>query len=255
MDRSTRPFSEDLTDFGFQKISPLGKKQKVEDLFNRVSSSYDLMNDLMSAGLHRLWKDYFATCVSPSPLEKILDLAGGTGDIAFRLLEKSNKPIDLFVADLSLKMIEIGQRRCLDKGILKPILWAVSSAEELPFPDNFFDKITISFGLRNVFDRKKSLSEVYRVLKTQGTFFCLEFSHPTSECLRKLYKAYSFSILPLLGELVAQQRDAYQYLVESIACFPAQEALLKEFQDAGFSSNSYENLMGGIVALHKGSKI
>ena len=246
--------NQSLTDFGFENIPFSEKKRNVEDLFNRISSSYDLMNDLMSGGLHRLWKDHFVKRVAPLPSDTILDLAGGTGDISLRLLKASHQSIRLFVSDLSFKMLEIGEKRILDGGFVKNINWVVSGAEALPFPDCFFDKITISFGLRNVSNRTEALSEVFRVLKPNGQFFCLEFSQPIFESLKKIYHCYSFQIIPRLGELVAQDKKAYQYLVESIQRFPDQETLLKEFQGAGFISCSYENLFGGISAIHQGYK-
>ena len=222
-----------LTDFGFMDISFSEKKRNVQDLFNRISSSYDLMNDLMSGGMHRLWKDLFVKRVAPLPSDVILDLAAGTGDISLRLLKTSHQRIHLFMSDLSLKMLENGEKRILDAGFIKNINFVVIGAETLPFPDGFFDKITISFGLRNVSNRKEALSEIFRVLKPNGQFFCLEFSHPIFESLKKIYNCYSFEVIPRLGELVAQDKKAYQYLVESIQRFPNQEALLKEFQEAG----------------------
>ena len=247
--------NQSLTDFGFENIPIPQKKRSVEDLFNRISSSYDLMNDLMSGGLHRLWKDLFVKRVSPLPSEAILDLAAGTGDISIRLLKASHQTIRLFISDLSFKMLEIGEKRILDAGFVKNLSFVVTGAETLPFPDCTFDKITISFGLRNVSNRGQVLSEVFRVLKPNGQFFCLEFSHPVFQSLKKIYNCYSFEVIPRLGELVAKDKKAYQYLVESIQRFPNQESLLKEFQEAGFTSCSFENLFGGISAIHRGSKI
>ncbi|MBS0185292.1 MAG: bifunctional demethylmenaquinone methyltransferase/2-methoxy-6-polyprenyl-1,4-benzoquinol methylase UbiE [Proteobacteria bacterium] len=245
---------QEVTDFGYEDISFLDKKRKVEDLFNRISSSYDLMNDLMSAGFHRLWKDLFVKRVAPLPSETILDLAAGTGDISLRLLKESHQTIRLFISDLSFKMLEIGEKRILDAGFVKNLNFLVIEAETLPFPDCFFDKITISFGLRNVSHRKEALSEIFRVLKPNGQFFCLEFSHPIFESLKKVYTCYSFAVIPHLGQLIAKDKKAYQYLIESIQRFPHQEALLKEFIEAGLTSCSYENLLGGIAAIHRGFK-
>ena len=228
-------------------------KKEIHHLFNRISSSYDLMNDIMSGGLHRVWKDIFVKRVAPQAGEIFLDLAGGTGDITQRLLKKTQQNSDLFVADLNFKMIYLGRSRLIDQGLIKNIYWTVACAEDLPFPNDSFDKITISFGLRNVSDRRKSLEEIYRVLKPNGTFFCLEFSHPSFPILRKAYQCYS-TFIPLMGDFIAQDRAAYQYLVDSIQRFPLQEALQKEFEEMGFLSCSFENLTGGIVAIHQGTK-
>jgi len=255
MNQKKENIEQELTDFGYENISFLEKKRKVEDLFNRISSSYDLMNDLMSGGFHRLWKDLFVKRVSPLPSETVLDLAAGTGDISIRLLKASQQMIHLFISDLSFKMLEIGEKRILDTGFVKNLNFLVTEAEALPFPDCFFDKITISFGLRNVSHRKEALSEVFRVLKPNGQFFCLEFSHPIFESLKKIYKCYSFGVIPHLGQFIAQDKEAYRYLIESIQRFPDQDALLKEFIEAGLTSCSYENLLGGIAAIHRGFKI
>lgn len=250
-----KPSSSDETNFGFESVSFFDKKRKVIDLFNRVSSSYDLMNDVMSGGLHRVWKDIFVKRVSPIPQEIILDLASGTGDISYRLLKASHQKIFLFSSDLSFNMLQRGQQRMIDEGFVKNIFWTLSNAEAIPFRDHFFDKITLSFGLRNVANRLNALSEIHRVLKPKGSFFCLEFSRPLSEPLRKLYTCYSFGVIPLLGHFVAHDKKAYQYLVESIQQFPSQEDLLKEMQAVGFKSCTYENLMGGICAIHTGTKL
>lgn len=245
---------KDHTDFGFEDIPIALKTHRVEELFNRIANSYDLMNDVMSGGLHRIWKDTFVRRVNPSPFEKILDLAGGTGDIAFRLSNKTQKKMDIHICDLSLSMLKKGKRRALDIGLFKNIFWTNGVAEQLPFPAQSFDKITISFGLRNVSLRKEALCEIYRVLKSNGTFFCLEFSKPIVSPFRKLYDCYSFSLIPIMGALIAKDRDAYQYLVESIKRFPPQDQLIDEMKEVGFLSCSYENLTGGIAAIHWGKK-
>ena len=246
--------NKNLTDFGFEEISILEKTHRIEALFNRIAGSYDLMNDVMSGGLHRLWKDIFVRTINPTLPEKILDLAGGTGDIAFRISNKTQQEMKIHICDLSLSMLKKGRCRALDQGLFKNIFWTNGSAELLPFPAQSFDKVTISFGLRNVSSRREALSEIYRVLKSNGTFFCLEFSKPIFTPFRKLYECYSFSLIPKMGALIAKDRDAYQYLVESIKQFPSQEILLTEMKNVGFSSCDYDNLSGGIAAIHWGCK-
>lgn len=257
------------TDFGFEKISPFEKLKRVQTLFNSISKNYDLMNDLMSGGLHRLWKDCFVKKIAPTPAEIILDLAGGTGDISCRLVShiyttlKSNaipgknlkKTPNVYVCDLSESMVKEGKKKALDKGILHEITWIVGEGERLPFPAQSFDIITISFGLRNVSNRVQVLEEIYRVLKSTGRFYCLEFSKVKNSYLNNLYKAYSFAIIPKIGKIVTNDAPAYQYLVESIEKFPSQEILMQEMCNVGFQNVSYSNLTNGVAAIHYGSKM
>jgi len=241
------------TDFGFQEISLGAKSKKVQDLFARVATRYDLMNDLMSVGVHRLWKRDFIHRLPLKPGQMILDVAGGTGDIAIGI-QKTHPHLDLnvMVCDLTLPMIERGRDRSLDDGLARNLHWCNGSAEDLPIPSQSIDIYTIVFGLRNVADKEKALKEAARVLKPGGYFFCLEFSKPIVPMLSKLYDVYSFNFLPLLGKYVAQDQDAYQYLVESIRQFPDQETLRHKMQEAGFHEAFYENWWGGIAALHWG---
>lgn len=241
-----------FTDFGFESVSISEKLKRVQDLFNDVSGQYDLMNDIMSGGLHRLWKDCFVKEVASKSHEHILDLAGGTGDIACRLVKAASPSV--YVCDLSEGMVQKGKKRALDKGFLKEIHWTVGKGEALPFPAQSFDAVTISFGLRNVSDRPQVLAEIYRVLKASGHFYCLEFSKVQNACLDNIYKAYSFGIIPKIGKYVAQDEEAYQYLVESIAKFPSQEDLAQEIKEAGFQNVTHTNLAAGIAAIHIGRK-
>lgn len=244
----------EYTNFGFEKIPLAEKTSRIEALFNRIADSYDLMNDIMSGGLHRVWKDIFVRTIDPKSPEKILDLAGGTGDVAFRISDKTHQKTELHICDLSSEMLKKGKLRALDQGFFKNLFWINGSGEQLPYPAQSFDKVTISFGLRNVTSRSEVLSEIYRILKSNGTFFCLEFSKPIFPPFRKLYEYYSFSLIPRMGALIAKDRDAYQYLVESIAEFPDQKTLLQEMKTTGFLSCGYDNLSGGIAAIHWGKK-
>jgi len=245
----------------------------VGNVFSNVASNYDLMNDLMSAGLHRLWKDRLVSKLNPFPGMKHLDVAGGTGDVAFRILEAINsvkhramqdvlednlhEETQIFVCDINPNMLNIGKKRALERGIgeAKSLLWVEGDAEALNFKDNSMDGYTIAFGIRNVTHIERVLAEAYRVLKRGGRFLCLELSHVEVPIFKELYDYYSFSIIPAVGELVAGDRDSYQYLVESIRRFPSQEKFASMIVDAGFQKVEYENLSGGVVAIHSGLKI
>lgn len=245
----------DFTDFGFNRIPLKDKTKKVQELFSRVASRYDLMNDLMSLGAHRFWKQTF---IKRLPLKKgdtVLDVAGGTGDIAIGI-KKTYPHLDLnvIVCDLTPSMVEEGRDRAINQGHLNKLYWTSGNGEALPVPDNSVDLYTIAFGLRNVADKEQVLTEAKRVLKPGGSFFCLEFSHPVLPLLSKAYDTYSFNVLPILGKYVANDQDAYQYLVESIRQFPDQETLLHKMKEIGFSETAYENWWGGITALHFGKK-
>ncbi len=242
------------TDFGFQDVDSNEKTKLVNDLFKRVANRYDLMNDVMSLGIHRWWKDQFIQRIAPKKDEKFIDVAGGTGDIALRLLKKSTPLSNITVYDINLNMLEEGRARAIDEGVIKGLQWICGTAENLPFPDNAFDVYTIAFGLRNITSKENALKEALRVLKPGGRFYCLEFSKVKHPLLEKAYSLYSFNIIPKIGALIAKDKAAYQYLVESINRFPTQEELSLMIKEAGFASVSYQNLTQGIVAIHEGIK-
>jgi demethylmenaquinone methyltransferase/2-methoxy-6-polyprenyl-1,4-benzoquinol methylase len=245
------------TDFGFLNISPSEKTAKVRAVFDHVASQYDLMNDLMSAGLHRAWKNQFVDQVSLKPDVKILDVAGGTGDIASRLWAKLQKKMlqgTIIICDINERMLQEGKDRALNNGLLKGIEWVCGNAERLPFPSNSMDVYTIAFGLRNVTYKETALQEAFRVLKPGGQFLCLEFSCLQDGLLAPLYDLYSFKVLPMLGKWVTGNGPAYQYLAESIRRFPNQTTLKGMMEDAGFSMVSYQNLFKGLTAIHQGWK-
>ncbi|CAM9138227.1 unnamed protein product [Ectocarpus fasciculatus] len=288
----------DDTHFGFQQVPSEEKKGMVKGVFTSVAHNYDVMNDLMSAGMHRIWKDEFVAMlrISPgfeagSPAPKVLDVAGGTGDIAFRVADElrpymvgspageakgegggdgevqqdgaagdvidSNAPL-LTVSDINPDMLEVGEQRAADRfspEILANMQFVQADAEALPFADNSFHLYTIAFGLRNVTDVDKALREAHRVLKPGGRFMCLEFSRVPIEPLQKAYDWYSFNVIPTIGQVVAKDRDAYQYLVESIRMFPGQEELEERMSSAGFKVVSHSNLTAGVVAVHSGFKM
>jgi demethylmenaquinone methyltransferase / 2-methoxy-6-polyprenyl-1,4-benzoquinol methylase len=243
------------TDFGFREVGENEKTRLVRDVFDNVASSYDLMNDLMSGGIHRVWKADLIARLQPRPGEILLDLAGGTGDIARRFLSRAGKSGQVIVCDINESMVSAGRDRALDDGILSDITWAVGNAEELPIADSSVDCCTISFGLRNVTHKQKALEEARRVLKPGGRFFCLEFSHVEAPTLRRLYDIYSFNVLPRLGAMVARDRDAYQYLVESIRRFPPQAELAAMMERAGLELVTWRNLSAGIAAIHCGWRL
>jgi demethylmenaquinone methyltransferase/2-methoxy-6-polyprenyl-1,4-benzoquinol methylase len=241
--------------FGFDFLNMKEKTQKVFEVFNSVSGSYDLMNDLMSGGTHRLWKKYFIDSLPLRPGIKILDLATGTGDIAIRMASKAkemNIPLHITGVDPNENMLEKAKTKAHDAGIISGLEWTMAPGEELPFDDGSFDLCTISFGLRNASDIDQVLREINRVLTPGGQFSCLEFSHPTSAVVEIPYEFYSFAIIPLMGQIVTGDKASYEYLVQSIRTFPKQEELIQKQQEAGFIHNSYENLLNGIVAIHKG---
>lgn len=239
--------------FGDRAVDPSEKTGLVRGVFDRVASRYDLMNDLMSAGVHRVWKARFIRDLNPRPHEALLDVAAGTGDIATGWRSSGGGPAIL--CDINEAMLSQGRDRAMDRGKLSGMSWAVGNAECLPFPDRSFDAYTIAFGLRNVTDIDAALCEARRVLKPGGRFFCLEFSRVAILPLRKIYDAYSEAVIPRLGALIAQDRDAYAYLVESIRRFPTQEVLIERMERAGFAFISYRNLSAGIAAIHRARRI
>jgi demethylmenaquinone methyltransferase/2-methoxy-6-polyprenyl-1,4-benzoquinol methylase len=243
--------------FGFKEVSDHEKDRLVQSLFSRVATRYDLMNDLMSGGLHRLWKNKLIRTLNPSPNMHLLDVAGGTGDVAFRFLDKTKAMTpqpSVTVFDRNPQMLLVGRDREIDQGILTSLHWCCGTAESLPYQNASFDAYTIAFGLRNVTRIEIALREAYRVLKPGGKFLCLEFSKVSIPFLNALYRKYSFHIIPTLGAWIANDRNAYKYLVESIERFPNQQKLMTLLQKAGFNLVKHQNLSAGIVAIHLGIK-
>jgi len=262
------------THFGFKTVDKDTKQGMVRSVFDSVAQKYDVMNDVMSGGLHRLWKDDMIHVLRPEAGMNLLDVAGGTGDIAFRFLETANNragrdsrvvkvsgkilakvTAKVTVCDINAQMLDVGRDRAINRGILKNIDWVCGNAESLAFPDNSFDAYTIAFGIRNVTNIDKALAEAYRILKPGGRFLCLEFSKVDMPLLDKIYDIYSFHLLPKFGEIITGDRKSYQYLVESIRQFPDQELFKDMIEEAGFKRVTYRNMTGGIVALHSGWKI
>lgn len=244
----------ETTDFGYQQVPWEEKTQKVADVFHSVANKYDLMNDLMSAGIHRLWKRFAIELSSVRPGQKVLDLAGGTGDLAIRLENLVGKQGLVVLADINESMLTIGRKRLIDQGIVGNVEYVQANAECLPFAENHFDCVTMAFGLRNVTDKQAALEAIYRVLNPGGRVLILEFSKPHLSGLRKLYDSYSFHVLPFLGKWIAKDADSYRYLAESIRRHPDQETLKKMMEQAGFANCDFHNLSGGIVAIHRGYK-
>ncbi len=242
-------------DFGFRRVGEHEKAGLVRGVFDAVAPKYDLMNDLMSAGIHRLWKASMIDMVAPRKGQKIIDVAGGTGDIAFRMLDRIGDSVPVTVCDINAEMLMVGRNRAVDRGILKGVVWNCGDAEALPFPDASFDIYTIAFGLRNVTHIDRALAEAKRVLKPGGHYVCLEFSHVVVPGFDKIYDTYSFSVLPFLGQVIAGDREAYQYLAESIRKFPPQDKLCDLMRGVGFGNVTYRNLSGGIAALHSGWRV
>lgn len=238
----------------FKKVSPTEKTEKVNEVFSQVAEKYDLMNDLMSLGIHRWWKRHAVDSCDLRPGYQVLDLAGGSGDLTARILPLIGKEGAITLADINAEMLEIGRRRLLDQGIFGEIQFVRANAEELPFLDNTFDRAIIGFGLRNVTYKMKALQSMLRVLKPGGRLVILEFSKPIIPFIQPLYDAYSFKVLPWLGEFIANDADSYRYLAESIRMHPDQETLKKMVLEAGFDQCQYQNLSGGIVCLHIGVK-
>ncbi len=241
--------------FGEKPVTPDEKTGLVIDVFDSVADRYDLMNDLMSAGVHRLWKDQFVRQIRPRAEYTYLDVGGGTGDIAFRIRKATGAGPQITVCDLNGEMLRVGRNRATDRGWLNDFEWVVGNADSLPVPDESVDVYTIAFCLRNVTKIDDALAEAYRVLKPGGRFFCLEFSHVADPLLAKLYDAYSYRVIPKVGQIVTKDRDSYQYLVESIRKFPNQKALERRMYGAGFGRVRVKNLSFGIAAIHEGWKL
>ncbi|CAN5586146.1 bifunctional demethylmenaquinone methyltransferase/2-methoxy-6-polyprenyl-1,4-benzoquinol methylase UbiE [soil metagenome] len=241
----------DTVSFGYEDIPPDEKTRRVGGVFTSVAASYDLMNDAMSGGMHRLWKDRFVRRVQPRAGEAILDMAGGTGDIAFRLAKSG---ASVTVADINPAMLDVGIERAAKRGI-DGLVWSEANAETLQFPDRFFDAYTIAFGIRNVTDIPKALHEAHRVLRRGGRFFCLEFSTTLWPGFAEIYDTYSHKIVPKVGKLLAHDEDSYRYLIESIRRFPDMPTFERMIGEAGFIRTRVEPMLGGLVAIHSGWKI
>ena len=242
--------TEQLVSLGFKDVAPAEKSKAVGDIFARVASRYDLMNDLMSGGLHRLWKDEFVSLLKPQPHERILDLAGGTGDIAFRIAKRG---AEVTVADINPGMLGVGRERAEKRG-LSNLEFVEANAEEMPFADQSFDAVTIAFGIRNVTDIPKALRDIRRTLKWGGRFCCLEFSASEWPGFAKLYDLYTLNLVPRVGAVVADDEEAYRYLAESIKRFPNMPSFARMIEDAGFRQVKARPILGGAVAIHSGWK-
>ncbi|HEX8553515.1 MAG TPA: class I SAM-dependent methyltransferase [Sphingomonas sp.] len=241
----------DTVSFGYENVAPAEKTARVGGVFTSVARSYDLMNDAMSGGMHRLWKDRFVRLVAPRAGEQVLDMAGGTGDIAFRMAARG---ASVTVADINPAMLEVGMERAAERGI-SGLVWSEANAETLTFPDRFFDAYTIAFGIRNVTDIPAALAEAHRVLRRGGRFFCLEFSTTTWPGFKDVYDAYSHRVVPRLGQLLARDSESYRYLIESIRRFPPMPQFESMIRTAGFTQTRVEPILGGLVAIHSGWKI
>jgi demethylmenaquinone methyltransferase/2-methoxy-6-polyprenyl-1,4-benzoquinol methylase len=252
------PRTDEDSHFGFQRVPLEDKQARVDDVFHSVASRYDLMNDLMSGGLHRAWKDVLVTAVNPPRGERrfaVLDLAGGTGDIAFRVVAAGGAGTHATVIDINADMLAIGRTRAAERGLDEAIAFVEGNAEALPFPDRSFDAVAVAFGIRNVPRIEAALAEAYRVLRIGGRFLCLEFSAVDVPGLDALYDFYSFNVIPALGRVVAQDAEAYRYLVESIRRFPRPAAFAEMMRAAGFARVSFQPMSGGIVVLHSGWRL
>ncbi|HEY8261210.1 MAG TPA: bifunctional demethylmenaquinone methyltransferase/2-methoxy-6-polyprenyl-1,4-benzoquinol methylase UbiE [Methylosinus sp.] len=248
---------ETATHFGFAEVDLDEKQGLVDDVFHKVARRYDIMNDLMSGGMHRIWKDAFVAKVRPARREgfRHLDVAGGTGDIAFRIAEAAEADAEIVVLDINGDMLDVGRDRAVQRGLSEKVEFVQANAESLPFPDAHFDAYTIAFGIRNVPRIEVALAEAYRVLKPGGRFLCLEFSQVAVPGLDKIYDAYSFNVIPAIGKLVAGDSEPYRYLVESIRRFPRAEEFERMIRRAGFRRTGFERLTGGVVAIHSGWKL
>lgn len=254
-DTTSTPHDEDnTTDFGFNRVNRGDKAGMVRGVFDSVAGRYDLMNDLMSGGIHRIWKRFTIELSAVRPGQTVLDIAGGTGDLAAKFSRLVGPEGQVILADINAAMLAVGRDRLIDKGATGNVQVVQADAQQLPFEDNSIDCITIAFGLRNVTDKAMAMRSMLRVLRPGGRLLVLEFSRPTSALLGKLYDQYSFQILPAMGRLIAQDAESYRYLAESIRQHPDQETLLEMMGTAGFANCRYHNMTGGVVALHQGFK-
>ncbi|MEP2235835.1 MAG: class I SAM-dependent methyltransferase [Alteripontixanthobacter sp.] len=241
----------DTVSFGYEDIAPEEKTERVGAVFSSVAEKYDIMNDAMSGGMHRLWKDRFVRRVKPQPGEAMLDMAGGTGDIAFRMAERG---ADVTVADINQDMLDVGMERALERG-LTGLAWSCQNAEELTYPSRQFDAYTIVFGIRNVTHIDKALAEAHRVLKHGGRFYCMEFSTTQWPGFKQVYDLYSHQVMPKIGGAIAGDEDSYRYLAESIRRFPTMSNFEAMIREAGFANTKVEAILGGAVAIHSGWKV
>lgn len=246
--------SQETTHFGYKTVEKSQKKNLVAGVFDSVAAKYDVMNDVMSFGIHRLWKRQTIDSSAVRQGQRVLDLAGGTGDLTAKFSRIVGPQGQVVLADINASMLKVGRDKLRNLGIVGNVDYVQANAEELPFPDDHFDLITIAFGLRNVTDKDKALRSMLRVLKPGGRLLVLEFSKPEHDALNTLYDFYSFNILPQMGGLIANDKESYQYLAESIRMHPDQETLKQMMQEAGFEQVTYQNMTGGIVALHRGFK-
>lgn len=246
--------NDETTHFGYQTVPMANKAQRVADVFHSVADKYDLMNDLMSVGIHRVWKRITIEMSAVRAGHKVLDIAGGTGDLAAKFAARVGAEGTVVLADINDSMLRVGRDRLLDRGIVENVRFAQADAQHLPFPDNSFDLVSIAFGLRNVTDKDLALRSMLRVLKPGGRLLILEFSKPQNPLIEKLYDGYSFNLLPKLGQLFARDENSYRYLAESIRMHPDQQTLQSMLDSAGFVNTDYHNMSAGIVALHRGIK-
>lgn len=242
------------TDFGYQKVPKEEKEKLVANVFNSVANKYDIMNDLMSMGIHRVWKRFTIECSAVRSGHQVLDIAGGTGDLSKQFCRLVGNKGRVILADINESMLKVGRNRLIDEGIIGNIEFIQANAECLPFADNTFHCVTIAFGLRNITNKDAALRSMYRVLKPGGRLLILEFSKTRNPLLTKVYDTYSFKLLPFIGKIVAGDADSYRYLAESIRMHPNQETLEQMMQDVGFVNTKYHNMTGGVVALHRGIK-
>ena len=248
------PQDKDTTDFGYQSVPKSEKASRVADVFHSVATRYDVMNDLMSFGVHRVWKLFTTELAGVRKGSKVLDIAGGTGDLAAKFAKRVGDEGEVVLADINASMLNVGRDRLTDRGVGHRIHYVQANAECLPFPDDYFDVVTIAFGLRNVTDKDKALASMHRILRPGGKLLVLEFSKPRSQLLSKAYDLYSFRALPIMGKLVANDSDSYRYLAESIRMHPDQDTLRQMMLDVGFATVKYHNMTGGVVALHTAVK-
>lgn len=246
--------NDKTTHFGFQQVPLEEKARKVAEVFHSVASKYDIMNDLMSFGLHRIWKRIAVEMTGLRAGQRVLDLAGGTGDLAALMAKQVGRDGEIVLADINAAMLGVGRGRLIDRGVVGNVTFVQADAETLPFPDSYFDCTTIAFGLRNVTNKDKALASMFRVLKPGGRALVLEFSKPTIEAIKPIYDAYSFKVLPVLGKLITNDSASYQYLAESIRMHPDQQTLKQMMETAGFERVEFFNMTGGVVALHRGYK-
>lgn len=246
--------NKNTTHFGFEEVAVEDKAQRVAGVFHSVAGKYDLMNDLMSGGIHRLWKRVTIELSAVRAGHKVLDIAGGTGDLAYKFSKLVGKDGQVVLSDINSSMLNVGRDRLIDRGVNQNVDYVQLDAQHIPFDDNSFDCVTIAFGLRNVTDKALALRSILRVLKPGGRLLVLEFSKPQNKLLEKVYDEYSFRLLPTMGKLITNDADSYRYLAESIRMHPDQDTLKSMMDEAGFIDTEYHNLTGGIVALHKGIK-